>query len=169
MKTTRMWIAAPGFLAPWSILMFIASADSDVTATGQVSGRVTYNGRPLQGGTIYFDPIEGNSGDRAAGLIDENGVYSMDSHWRRPAGPAKFRMSVIPDPWKPSASSPSRSEGPRPKAKDVVASPNPENSDARRLAAVAAPIPERFTEVRTSGLQVILDRGPARVDIDLKD
>ncbi|MGP0068659.1 MAG: hypothetical protein ACLQGP_34295 [Isosphaeraceae bacterium] len=45
---------------------------------------------------------------------------------------------------------------------------NSQDPKTRGLAAVASPIPERFTNIRTSGLQVTLDREATRVDVDLK-
>jgi hypothetical protein len=164
MKTSRMWFAALIFLAPWSTLMFIASAESDLSPTGPVSGRVTYNGRPLESGVIYFDPIEENSSDRCAGLIGKDGVYFIDAGWRR--GQAKFRIAVLPALRKPSVASGSPGEGTSTRAKGVSAIPN---AETRTLASVAFPIPQRYGDIRSSGLRVNLGREDARVDIDLKD
>ena len=59
------------------------------------------------------------------------------------------------------------------RAKDrtaVVAVPlNAKDADAHPLVAVDVGFPQRYTNIATSGLQIVLGREPARIDIDLKD
>jgi hypothetical protein len=106
MQTYRTWFAAMIFVVPCAILVLIESVAPELTPTGPVNGRVTCNGQPLEAGVVYFDPIEGDPSDRTAGLIGKDGVYSIDSGWRR--GHAKFRIAVMPDLRHPSTSPPAR-------------------------------------------------------------
>jgi hypothetical protein len=47
---------------------------------GKVQGKVTYQGKPLDGGRVLFTPVAGKggeSGQSASGEIDSNGTYEM--------------------------------------------------------------------------------------------
>jgi hypothetical protein len=170
MKTIRLRIAVLGCIAPSIIAMLMLTHEVDCTACGPVWGRVTYNGRPLEEGAVYFDPIEAQDNDPALGPIGKDGSYSIDPKWHRGhPEKARFRICVIPyrntvtpgDRWR------SPSEEPRPDTDP--ASLRDETLGAREPMLVAFPVPKRFTKIETSGLAVTLDRHSARVDVDLKD
>jgi hypothetical protein len=135
----------------------------DNRSSGPIHGRVTYNGRPLDGGYVLFEPMDRISNDWAVAPIERDGTYAIDSKWQRQnPGKERFGISVVPKSGMVAAQMPSRSEGANP---DEV----PMSPDSAQSAAVSSGFPSRFTNVRTSGLHVTLGREPARVDIDLKD
>ncbi|MGP0063681.1 MAG: hypothetical protein ACLQGP_08810 [Isosphaeraceae bacterium] len=56
------------------------TGDPNLPKLGKVHGKVTYNGKPLDGGHIVFTPAGGKggeSGQNATGEIDSNGTYDM--------------------------------------------------------------------------------------------
>jgi hypothetical protein len=168
MNRIRTWVGGLGISAPCVIIALAMTPGLDLTSSGPVHGRVTYNGRPLDGGYVVFEPAEGNPNEWAVGPIDQDGSYSIDSKWQRGNHErGRFRICVVPENGKPVADMPSPSEGA--KAGVVPISLSSEKPDSRRSVAVDCQLPKRFTKVQTSGLHVTLGREPARVDIDLKD
>lgn len=52
--------------------------DPNLPPTAPVSGQVTYNGQPVNQGTITFHPVgEGNPG---VSLLDENGYFELSTY-----------------------------------------------------------------------------------------
>ncbi len=56
------------------------SQDFTKPKLGKVHGKVTYNGKPLDGGRVLFTPAAGKGGETgqsASGEIDSDGTYEM--------------------------------------------------------------------------------------------
>jgi hypothetical protein len=179
MNRTRAWIGWLGLCAPCVILALAMTPAPEATPSGSVHGRITYNGSPLDGGHIVFEPTEGNSDDWACGPIEMDGRYSLTPKWHsREHGEERFRIGIVPHNMKLSTTMPSPIEGAEP---DVVLrslapeddgvpmSHSSEPEDSLGSVAEERRFPERFTHAQTSGLQVTLRRGPSHVEIDLKD
>jgi hypothetical protein len=70
--TWRRW-AAP--LALWTAAVICGCSGSKAPSSAEVSGKVTYNGRPVTGGQVTFVTVKG--GYASGGVIDENGNYKV--------------------------------------------------------------------------------------------
>ncbi len=123
----------------------------------QVWGRVTYNGKPVQYGTLVFQPVRTSKSNWTAGPISEEGKYSLaPSQTDVALNPGRFEVYIRP----PSP----HDKYNRPGSDDV------EESDQRAIAiAFLYPVPKRFFSPETSGMWVDIGDEPTRVDIDLKD
>ena len=74
-------IALP-FLAGVGLLFTSAgcSGDPNMPKLGKVHGTVTYKGKPVDSGTVTFNPIPGKGGEtgqNATGEIESDGSYEM--------------------------------------------------------------------------------------------
>jgi hypothetical protein len=168
MNRNRTWVGGLGISAPCVLFTLAMTPGLAPTSSGPVHGRVTYNGRPMDGGYILFEPMERDSNQWAVGAIGRGGNYSIDSQWQRgKQGKECFRICVVPNKGTPAAPSPSLCEGASPD--EVPMALGSEVPDSGQTVAVDSGFPKRFTNARTSGLHVTLGREPARVDIDLKD
>ena len=59
------------------------SNDPNMPKLGKVHGKVTYNGKPLDGGRVLFTPAAGKGGETgqsASGEIDSSGTYEMTTY-----------------------------------------------------------------------------------------
>jgi hypothetical protein len=179
MNRTRAWIGGLCLCAPCAILALAMTPGTETTPSGSVRGRITYNGSPLDGGYIVFEPAEGNPDDWACGPIERDGHYSITPKWdSREHGEERFRIGIVPGHMKLSTSMPSPIKGAEP---DVVLMSLSSEDDGVPMSHSSEPegsldsvaeerrFPERFTHAQTSGLQVTLRRGPSHVEIDLKD
>lgn len=57
-----------------------------------ISGKVTYDGKPVFYGTIYFEPTAGNTGPQGAGEIHE-GAYRTNRDYGSVPGPHVVRIT----------------------------------------------------------------------------
>jgi hypothetical protein len=69
-------------LAGVSVLVSLpgCSRDPNMPKLGRVHGKVTYKGKPVESGTVTFNPIPGKGGEtgqNATGLIESDGTYVM--------------------------------------------------------------------------------------------
>ncbi len=168
MNRNQTWIGVLGVGAPCVIFTLAMTAGQEHTSSGQIHGRVTYNGYPLEGGYVVFDSDDGNPDDWAAGPIEKDGRYRVDPKWQRAAhGRQRFRISVRPRGWTLTTPIPSMSEGVE--VDGVAMSVRSDETGAHHSRSVEHSFPERFTNSRTSGLHVTLGHGPAHVEIELKD
>jgi hypothetical protein len=182
MKTMRFWVGT-GLLTAACVLIILAVSPGDnIAHTGRVGGRVTYQGRPLVGGSIFFFPDDMKRCDHGHADIDANGRYLIGPEWRR-EGPerTRFRICVILDQRKyPSTPRPAEgSATPRPDqigaagalvmtvsmGSEGLPFPGPRPGPA---TGSGPPLP-RFSNPTATNLAVQLGPEPARIDIDLKD
>lgn len=59
------------------LALALAGCGGEQMPLGRVSGVVTWEGRPLQGGVIHFVPA---AGPAAQGLLDERGRYELSTY-----------------------------------------------------------------------------------------
>jgi len=117
-----------------------ASRDPNLPPTAPASGKVTYKGRPVDGGTVRLHPV--GKGNPAAGLLDANGAFELSTYSRGDGaviGSHKVTIDIPP-------------------AVDGVSSPNP------------LPIPKAYTDRETTPLTVeVTEEGPNVLEIVLED
>lgn len=128
---------------------------------GSVSGKVSYNGQALGGGTVIFYS-EGKGS--AESQIGPDGSYSID---KIAAGPVKVAVEtasakpVAPDPRRPAMPTPPPDQ-------------TPKGADTSLYNASSAPkgkyvaIPETYGNPATSGLTYDVKAGSQQKDFDLK-
>ena len=99
----------------------------------QVWGRVTYNGTPVQGGAVIFQPGSTTTPNWGIGLISEKGKYTLVSDVTDVGfKPGRFQIFIRP----PS---------PHDKRKHSRTGEEEEESDEKAIAIAAMyPVPKRF-------------------------
>jgi hypothetical protein len=92
------------------VLLVAAGCGRDSARLAPVSGRVTYQGRPLAGGTIVFtpNPERGGSGPMAYAEIQADGSFTLRTQREFGAVPGWHRVTVaaIPAPAVPGSAVP---------------------------------------------------------------
>jgi len=138
---------ARSFVSPVVALDFLALAAVGCQGTGDVSGKVTFQGKPLVFGTIVF---EGSNGALHQGNIAKDGSYVVSGV---ATGEAKAAVS-------------SRN----PKSSDFIpiqrgGAPKP---PPRPDFPGWFPIPSKYDAPYTSGLTYSIQRGENKIDIELQ-
>ncbi len=138
-----------------------------------VSGTVTYNGKPLQRGTISFAPADGKG--RAAGGTITDGRYSLTTHDPDDGAlPGKYKVGILAkeaDSSKVDLKIKKLRGGPATEAeKKAMAAVYPQKVAARAAATAKNLIPARYSSPETSGLAVeVKEQSNTGVDFELKD
>ncbi len=128
-------------LAATAMLVSTSACDKGGLETVPVSGRVTYQGKPLASGTITFSPENKESGHAAWGNLDAEGRYSLTTiKINDGALPGEYRVAVV----------------------SFV--PGTETAVSRGKRA----IPEKYSRHADSGLTATVGDGSATLDFDLK-
>jgi len=126
--------------------LFLLTVTGCADRKAEVTGRVTYKGKPLVFGTITFAP-KGTTAGPISTEIRPDGTYSFAE---LPAGPVQVGV-YSPDPKIPR-----------------------ETKNGKELWPTTAdrnlwfPIPSQYNQPFSSGLEVVLTPGPNTHDIDLK-
>lgn len=143
----RSRCAAPArsFLRPVGGMALLAVAIAGCGGRGDVTGKVTYQGKPLVWGTVQF---EGSDNLVKSGNINSDGTFTVRGV---ATGEAKAAVSSI-NP----ASSDFQLRGPQAKAQ------------ARPEVKGWFKIPEKYDTPFGSGLTYEIKRGENKIDIDLK-
>lgn len=110
--------------------------------TVEVSGLVTLDEKPLDRALIFFDPIEGKSGPRAAGII-RNGEYFLEPDTGPVVGP--LRVAIV-----------SETEDETPAPNELAKRYTPEK------------IPKQYNSQSILTVETTLD-GPNHFDFDLRN
>lgn len=150
----RLRLAAPGFC------LLVCLAATGCGGKGSVTGKVSYKGEPLGGGTVLFYS-EGQG--TASSPIGPDGSYKVD---KVPAGEVK--IGVETKSVKPAANF-NRPAMPTPPPdalpKDAAASIyGPPSQPMGKFVA----IPDSYADPKSSGLTYTVKPGPQPYDIDLK-
>ncbi len=138
--------AARAFVRPAGVALLVLAA-TGCGGRGDVSGKVTYKGKPLVWGTVLF---EGSDRTFKQGNIGSDGTYTIRG---LATGEAWVAVSSI-NPTSPDFQTRLPSRAPRP----------------NRSAGVNGwfPIPQKYDTPFTSGLTYPIKRGPNEIDIELK-
>jgi hypothetical protein len=119
-----------------------------------VTGKVSYKGQPLKGGTVTIIP---QSGGIASTTIGEDGSYKID---KVPTGPAK--VTVDTKSLRPASKN--QSFGPYAKAPKDITTPGNQQGDPSRYVQ----IPDQYADPDSSDLTLTVKKGAQQFDIDLK-
>ncbi len=136
-----------GLCAP--VLVLLAGCGGSGVSQAEVSGRVTYRGRPLPGGVVTFISARGLSGTAAVG---SDGSYQVLA----PVGDLKVSVD----------NRMLRKPGGRPAGYRVGG--RPEGEALRPLTGTYVPLPEKYAAAETSGLSCHVSRGAQTFDIRLE-
>jgi len=78
------------FLAILLVAAFIGCGEADPLGRMEISGTVTFNGQPLNDGSISFEPMEGAT--TSSGAVVSQGKYAIQRSEGLP--PGKYRVTV---------------------------------------------------------------------------
>jgi hypothetical protein len=139
-----------------------------------VSGTVTYQGKPLERGTISFVPADGKG--RAAGGTITEGRYSLTTQDPDDGAiPGKYKVGILAKEADPSKVDLKIKKPPGKGAvteaeKKAMAIVFPQKVAARAAAAAKNLIPTKYNSPETSGLTVeVKEQSNTSVDFELKD
>jgi hypothetical protein len=138
---------ARSFVRPTVALALLPLAALGCAGKGDVSGKVTYQGKPLVWGTVQF---EGSDHLVKQGNINSDGTYTVRGV---ATGEAKAAVSSI-NPKSSDFQVRQAEGGPPPK-------PRPEVKGW-------FPVPEKYDTPFKSGLTYTINRGENKIDIELK-
>jgi hypothetical protein len=139
---------------------------------GTVSGKVSFRGQPLRGGTVSIIP---QAGGALTGEIKQDGTYTIA---KVPTGPAKVAVETASV--RPSAMGGGQARGPAgyyAKMAKEAPSGTPSGADPTQFIPGGqkpsdpkkyVPIPEQFGDVEKSGVTLTVTGGKQPFDIDLK-
>jgi hypothetical protein len=139
------------------------------SSQGTITGKVTYQGKPLPSGTVTFVPEQGG---HAVTSDIHDGVYKV---LKIAPGPAKIAVSIPSRPaevvsfiQKMQPPSPEMKDKKPPATSPPAVSPKAVSPKSAR-APKAASFPTKFTDPNTSGLTYTVISGSQVFDIDLPD
>src|SRR5262249_16240851 len=130
-------------------VLLLAACGCGSTAT--VTGKVTYQGRPVTYGSVIFLAADNTA---RSGIIEPDGSYSVEDV---PRGEGKIGV-ISHDP----------SKGRSTVGGEKPASPGKKNAAAAKTAGGWFPLPHRFEDPETSGLSCTISKGRVVYDIELK-
>ncbi len=163
------------------VLLLVAyGCGGNKAAPAGVSGKVTYQGKPVTGGQISFIPD--GSGSPYTSQIKSDGTYQVTDV---PSGECTVTIEALPDPNK--AKGPAYGQGQMEdaaKAAEKAKSEHKDKSGMQMPAAGGSPVPgaagsgpqgqymklpEKYADPKTSGLKMSIKKGSNTKDWDLTD
>ncbi len=134
---------------PWLALVPLLVVSGCGQSYGDLSGTVTYEGKPVLVGSVL---VQGKDGLTRTGVLGEKGAYSVPNV---PTGPVKIAVTS-PNPTTVTV---------RPSKKPGGGPPRP----AQEAVTGWFAIPEDYADFDKSGLTHTLKTGQNKFDIDLKE
>lgn len=131
------------------LLAGCGGSGGDSTPTGTVTGKVSLNGKPLEGGMIVF--VAQGKSSNASGTVLKDGTYTLKhgKGFSVPVGDYRIYVSSVDV------------SAPTPDPMDL--NNNPEKYEQKNT------IPEKFQSAETSGLVAVVKAGSnPNTDFDLK-
>jgi hypothetical protein len=151
-----------GALVPAGFVLSFLVLATGCSSSGTVSGKVTYQTRPLTGGTVLFTSPQGKGTRRAE--IGEDGSYTIAN---MPTGPVKIAVDT-----RSAQEPPPATEG-QPNMKLPPGDLPPEAARSgiygnSRKKKPAERIPEEYADPDKSGLDYTVTSGAQTKNIELK-
>jgi hypothetical protein len=128
------------------MLLLTPGCQKDPSPLATVTGKVTYRGLSLQGGTVVFAPdtSRGQRGDMAVGTIGPDGRYSLNTGEVSGVSPGFYRVTVA-----------------------AIVAPNPAG-DGQRFSVPQSLLPEKYRDPELSLLACEVKAGKANtINFDL--
>jgi hypothetical protein len=132
-----------------TVPLLASAGDDKPVPAGSVEGTVTFEGKPLPGGTVAFHPAKGKP---VVGVLRADGTYAIKT-----IPPGKYRVTIETDSAKPRP----KDKAP-PKDKDTPKTEPP--GDAARYV----PIPRLYGDANTTPLIVEVPADKQTFDINLR-
>jgi hypothetical protein len=130
-----------------------------------VWGHVSYNGNPVPGCAIYFEPHDTNSGHWGVGRLNDSGLYFLTAYQLESTlEPGQYTIFIRPLTPAFASSTSLKSDPEKPVSDRATEKSSPSSTATPRL-----PLPKRFTDAKTSGLVVNITGEPQRIEIHLTD
>jgi hypothetical protein len=152
------------------VLLVVCASCGCGAAKGKVSGRVLYQGQPLPGGLLTFQPVNPQF-NAVAVSVDEEGNYVAEL----PVGDVRIAIdnrhlqSSAQGPRGVPDDLPEQARQALASAKQQASPPPPAGNPAARakLKGRYVPIPDKFYTIESSGLKLHVEQGEQKHDIDL--
>ena len=61
------------------LVLFSPGCGNKGLKTDVVTGKVTFNGEPLEGASVRFSPVASETGNIASGMTDKDGLYKLQT------------------------------------------------------------------------------------------
>jgi len=144
-------------LAGGSLLFSFAgcSRDPNMPKLGTVHGKVNYKGKPVESGTVTFNPIPGKGGEtgqNATGQIEADGSYVMTTFSTGDGAILGQHIVAVVV---------------REKGSENQGKPKPDSTIDYSMPKIVTP--SKYASVETSPLRCTVREGDNTFDIDLKD
>jgi hypothetical protein len=130
-----------------------------------VCGHVSYNGKPVPGCAIYFQPQDPNSSHWGVGRLSDSGLYFITAYQLESTlAPGRYTIFIRPLTPALAGSNVVQASLVGADKKEATEKSSPSSPPTPRL-----PLPQHFTDPRTSGLVVNITGEPQRIEIHLRD
>ncbi|RMG39220.1 MAG: hypothetical protein D6725_05605 [Planctomycetota bacterium] len=140
-------------------------SDSANVETVPVQGTVTLDGKPLEGATVTFVPVNEGQGLPATGTTDEEGRFTLTAMGGGKRGapgagtlPGEYYVGVVKDIVEGDEAEDSPPEGQFPEASDQP-TPEPKTTHV---------VPTKYNDPKSSGIKVTVKEGDNDIKIELK-
>lgn len=147
------------FCTGWQGILFMIVVSSQFSCSdplfkeeiAQVSGTVTYQGKPLSNGRVTFHQT--TSGTVIGGTLDDQGQYTLTFAAGLDVPAGSYQVTVRP----PEIKMPIASEAPA------------ETEEADQADKRQSPIPKKYFYIKSSDLKAEVVAGKNQFDFDLED
>jgi hypothetical protein len=164
----RLWLTLPA-----ALVVLGCSDTSGLPSRVRVSGTVTYQGKPLERGTISFSPVD--AGGRGAGGSIVDGRYSLTTLDQDDGAlPGKYRVSILAKEVGDLSTvdlkiKKTREGRATEDEKKAMAAVFPQKAAAKAAAAAKSLIPARYGSPESSGLTYEVKQASSNADFPLTD
>ena len=149
-------------LTGWLVRILVVGlllAGAGCTQQGTVTGKVSYKGKKIPGGTVDFMTVAG--GHVVHGNIDRDGNFTVS---KVPPGMVKIAVHAAVPPPAPPGGMKRPAGGPM---QMPAASTMMEGADRPLDPSEYVKVPEKYTDIENSGLTYDVTPGPQTHDIDM--
>jgi len=137
------------------VALFLATGCGDKFKTYPVTGAVTYQGKPVAGATVSFNPKVQGQGDDGYARTDENGNYKLQTQRGKPEGgttPGEYYVRVSKTDMVPTGRKTVESTG----------------SVSEEMKPVSA-LPDKYGSALTTPLSFTVEKKKNTYDIIIED
>jgi hypothetical protein len=158
-SSSRIVLAARGCVLALFLLVLAAPAGCTSKAKGVVTGKVTFNKRPVTMGNVAF---VGENNRTGSGVISRDGTYTVSD---APVGDVKIVVTVPHRPPMMMGRGPNMPKAPK-DMKMPADMMQPDGSDLKDPGS-QIPVPDKYTKAETTPLSFTVIKGEQTHDIVL--